>query len=183
LIPKSSCQPNPNKLRERKEKAKSTSPVEARIDLVSYQREASLTVWSRSTLGIMMAFGRWIVVEHFVIDAPFYIGFVGSQVHCAIIHNTESTTVKCLLGLNYKAVWRFLPSRLNYPFLIILIDGQGRARDRKLNEEDKEEYHHVEEQKDLVMSDSPDESNDRDHEEEDAASCDASHNGQRSHNP
>ena len=78
--------------------------------LVSYQREASLTVLGGGAGGIVMAFGIRIVVEHFVIDAPFYIVFVGSQVHCAVLHNTESTTVKCLLGLNYKAVWRFLPS-------------------------------------------------------------------------
>ena len=69
-----------------------------------------------------------------------------------------------------------------------------------LNEEDEEEHHHVEEQEDLqddwknsiesildknpfhlMMPDSSNESNDRDHKQKDATGSDASNNGQGSH--
>ena len=119
--------------------------------LVSYQREASLTVLGGGAAGIVMAFGIWIVVEHFVLDAPSYIIRGGCRVSFASFQvYAKSTTVKRLLGLDFKAVRRFCPSlreylkkslhqglahfsyRLNYLLLVILVNGQGRARHRKL---------------------------------------------------
>ena len=83
--------------------------------LVSYQREASLTVLGGGAAGIVMAFGIWIVVEHFVLDAPSYIILGGCRVSFASFQvYAKSTTVKRLLGLDFKAVRRFSPSLRKY---------------------------------------------------------------------
>ena len=82
--------------------------------LVSYQREACLAVLGGSTVD-MMTFSIWIVIKHFVLLAPSYIICGGCRVSFASFQvNAKTTTVKRLLGLDFKAVRRFSPSLRKY---------------------------------------------------------------------
>ena len=61
----------------------------------------------------MIAFGRFVVVEHMVFNAPLHVLLSGFQVHLTTgIQGgvqTKATTVKALLSLDFQTVWRFLP--------------------------------------------------------------------------
>jgi len=130
----------------------------------------------------MIAFSRGEVVKHMLFYAELHVLLTGLQCHLSTWSlgcvQSKATAVKALLSLNFKAIWGLFPGRLNDHVLIILVNGQGSARHRELNEEDKEQHYHVEEQEDLVMSDCTDQSNDRDHQKKNATSSDSSHNWQ-----
>ena len=65
-----------------------------------------------------------------------------------------------------------LPYRFDDNFLIRFVDSEGSTGAGELDDEDKEEDHHVEEQHDLVVLHCPDETNNWDEEEEDATGGD-----------
>ena len=62
----------------------------------------------------MIAFGRLVVVEDMVINAPLHVLLSGFQAHLTTwiqgCVQTKATTVKALLSLDFQAVWRILPS-------------------------------------------------------------------------
>jgi len=135
-----------NQLWEWEEETKAARTVETRVDLIAYQRIASLTairsfgVICQWYIRIMIASCRWEVVKHFVIYAELHVVMAGRWVHLVTgslgCVQPKATAVKALLSLDQNARWGCLPGRLNDLILIFLVNGQGSARHGELNKED-----------------------------------------------